>query len=308
MATNLDGSPASPTMGPQATPDEIKAYINQNMPEMSYLLDNPEVFDTIVKWAHDDAPDTDLVSRLRQTSYWKTNSPESRAWDDLKSSDPAAAQEKAFTTASMVQRTYQTAGVTISPEQAFQVADQYIRSGWTADDLNRNIASAAQTAGQETNKETLDAQQMQSQASQYGVTMPPTTANGFAAQMAAGTMDTDGFNVWLQAQAKARWANNPDVTAAIGKGVTPNDFFASARQTIATTLELNPDQVDVFNGQFASATSYVDPKTNQIRPMTTSEVRNLAMQDDRVTQTQWFKDADTSMSTNLVKMFGKAPA
>jgi hypothetical protein len=290
-----------------ASPEEIRTYIERNMPEMAYLLDIPEVADVVVGWVRDDAPDEDLAPRIRQTAYYRTNAPSARQWDQMIVADPALAGVTLMRKMGEVGRAFSQHGeIFLTPEEQWSIADQAIRGGWDEADLNRFIVERFRTKGQTTLGARLGADEIQATAKKYGLPMSRQTAEEWATQMQLGVMNEDGFENYLRDQTRFWWADHPNVIKFVEGGGTPADYFSPLKDTIADTLELNPADIDVFDPQWRQVTDFVD-EAGARRSMTPNEARKFAMKDDRVKQTQWYQQTKTNWAGTLGRTFDVIP-
>src|SRR5690606_40578558 len=89
------GSTAGSTLPPNATPQQIEAYIRDEYPNMAGYLSIPEIRDILIQAARDEASgspwsDTKLRNRIQSTEWWRTHSSSSREALFLQETDPAS--------------------------------------------------------------------------------------------------------------------------------------------------------------------------------------------------------------------------
>jgi hypothetical protein len=65
--------------------------------------------------------------------------------------------------------------------------------------------------------------------------------------------------------------------------------------------------VDVFSGQFATVTDFYDPDQKKHRTMTAAEARRLALKDDRVKKTEWYRREDANWTQGIGRILNVLP-
>jgi hypothetical protein len=274
------------------------------------LLQNDEIkwiaYDAAIKGA----PAEETMSRIRQTNYWRTHSPESRNFDALLATDKAQADRLINSTRMEIDQAYQRQGISKTHDQLDQLTLGYIRGGWTPQDLERSLANEMGSAldngtGIPTGRSAADADTFLAMARDQGLPLSRLSAEKWALDVAAGSATEDTIRARVQGLARGRWQNDPEVLAHIEAGGTADEYFAIHRDTIADILELAPDSIDLFNdGKYAAITQTYDPVAKQKRSMTIGEVAQWARNQDAYKGTRQYKQQDATYQTALLHEFG----
>lgn len=296
---------------PDATPEQIEEYIRQHYSDVAMFLANPEIRDLAFKAAREDWGGTKLTHEFRQTEYYKTHGPYSRAFDALIGEDGGAAGALVDTAKVVLGNEMSKLGVTMDDAQLGSAAKQALRNGWIALETGQ-IANPQmirqfglfvlgnQTAGGGLPPGTVAAQadSLTAKARQFLVPINRADAEAWATKIASGAATEEVFLSWVQTLAKARFAGQDDLTAAIDQGVTPGDFFRSHVATVAQRLNVAPETIDLTNPQWSWLTEVVDDKGKRRTP-TLTEIDSMARQRPEYEDTDEYLESTTSVGMGL---------
>ncbi len=194
-------------------------------------------------------------------------------------------------------------GLNLNGNQIGALAVQAAQFGWsdeqTLDAILRNVSWGSLEGG----TITADRDRVKAIAGRYLVNIGDSTAQDWALRIARGEMTEDGVASILQSQAKARWGYMGDL---IDQGIAPADFFAPVKATIANTLEITDDEVDLMAPQYLKMLEVHDPKTGQLRAATLNEAMLSARLDPRWAGTKNAQELTASATTSIAEKFGRA--
>lgn len=148
----------------------------------------------------------------------------------------------------------------------------------------------------------VSADQIKQMGQQFMVPLSDATAQDYALKIAKGELDVNGVQSVLQAQATARFSWMGDL---IKQGVKPIDYLNPIRDTIANTLELDPNAVNLNDPNYAQYLEKSDPKTGLTRAVTLTEAQAMARQDPRWAGTQNARDLASSWAVGLKTAFAR---
>ncbi len=306
QTANVAGSgiiPPGQGLGPNASIADLEAYVRKTYGYMSGFLDIPEVRNVLLNGARLGWGSEELYGALSATNWWKTTSASARQWAQLTSEDPASAQAQAQQNAASISDIAKTHGLNLSGAQIGQLAIQAAQYGWsndqTLDAILKNVTWGQVAPG----SMTADVDKVKAIAGQFLVPVADSTAQDWALRIARGELTEDGVKSILQTQAKARWSY---MAPLIDQGVAPADFFAPIRDTIANTLEIGSNQIDMTSPQYLKMLEVRDPKTGELRAATLNEAMLSARKDPRWAATKNAQDLTASMVSGLQKSFGQS--
>lgn len=299
---------------PNASPEQTEQYIKEHFPDLAAYMGDPAVRWLLTAAAQQDWSDDRLLQAFHQTDYWKTHGPESRAFDYLLATDPAAARQKINDAKIAVDQAFQRQGVHKSDTELGEIAKDAIRGGWTQQDIERHVANLLgkdlkEGTGIPAGDAAATANDILLLARRQGLPLSQQTAQQWALDIAAGRETQDGVNAKITALAKSRWQNDADVLKTIENGGTAADYFQPYGDTIASILALNPQAVDVMNDpRYREVLQTYDPTTKEKRSMTLGEVINWARHQDEFKGTREYKSTEAEMDANLNRFFNTVAA
>lgn len=301
------GAFAPAGLPPNATPEQIEAYIRENYPQAAGFLDIPEIRAKLIEAARGQWTGTKLQAEIQATTWWRTNGEAARQFFALKGTDPA--QVKALVDAKVAEITPQLAqlGVTKGLDgKAFNTrdfAEQIIKYGWSQDEVRARLASLLQfTANREGLAQLGSVDQtadrlMQMARSEYYVPISRMDAERWAIDIFAGRKTEDTLRDYLANMAEARF---PGIRE---QGFTPGDYMTPVRNIIAETLEMNPADVDLLDRRWSEVLQY-QGADGKLRPMSLAEAERYARSRAEYQHTKGAKAEAASMAETLAKTFG----
>lgn len=301
------GAPAAGSLPANATPQQVEQFIKDNYPSEAAFLDIPEVRDILNQAAQADAAgdpwsQTKLDARVQNTNWYKTTGGNARAFLLLQKTDPASAEQQIQQKMAELASQLYTTGLDVGDLHAY--AENAIKTGMTADqitqDIKRKLDTQSNATGlkQGSQPDVIADHLMQEARSDYFVPLSRMDVEKWAIDINAGLRTEDQFKNYLQDQANARF---PGLKAL---GITPGEYLAPIRNTIADTLELQPGDVDLLNPKFAAVLQ--QPDANGLtRPMTISEAQKWARSMPDYQYTKGANDQASQFAETLGRTFGR---
>lgn len=289
-------------LGANASIAELEAYIRKTYGYMSGFLNIPEVRTVLLDAARKGSGPDELYGMLSATNWWKTSSAASRQWQQLLSEDPATAKAQAATVAASINDIAKSHGLALSAQQIGDLAMQASQFGWSQTETLNAILKNVQWGKVEGGTLTATVDQIKQVAGDYMVGMSDATAQGWSTRIASGELTIDGVRSILQQQAVARW---PYMADLIGQGLTPKDYFAAPRDTIASTLEVGADTIDMMDPKYLKMLEVRDPKSGELRAATMNEAMLAARRMPEWASTKNAQDLTANMVSGLQQAFGR---
>lgn len=304
---------AAGNTGDPATDADIDAFVRKNYPYLAGYLAHPEIGPILRQAAVEGWDSARLQGAVSATNWWKTTSATARTFDAEMNLDPATAMQKVTAKEAELQRQAAQLGLTIGGDVTMPdgsvltgarfLAIQSLREGWTPQDITKRLlvygaydVTKTQTGG--IMKATAD--DVIKLAGDYMLPMSTTAANGYAKQLAEGTITIEGIESILREQAAGRF---PGLADSIRRGVKPAQFFDSYKQQIGALLEMDPDQIDLMSPKWAAVVDTVGADGSR-RPMTLYEVQKYVRSTPEYDSTHNAYEEAVQLGEVLGKTFG----
>lgn len=246
------------------------------------------------------------IQRLtRFTDWWRDNSGYTREFQqDYYDASPEGQKAMLEVTVLNIESVLRDLGQigAFSEEQIYDLAYeiQSVNQHATDVQLRRAVIAHIESDLEESATSTTaqTANDLQSLARKYFVTLSDEQASDYSMQIYAGTMSEDQLEMMWRDQASSRF---PTLSNYLSDGFTVADYFASYESEMSNMLDR---PVDLYT-EFPQVFDYV-ADTGEQRPMTFGEMREFARRMPEWQQSQQGQDSARSMSFALAQMFGQA--
>lgn len=241
---------------------------------------------------------------LRQSDWFKKHSDVWRKNTALKYSDPATYQDRLNQSVSQFQNLAGSLGVHLDRGGVHQLAERALLfgldEGQVRDILAGYVKPSAQgdyggdLAGIEHNLNTT--------AARNGIKLSPAQMQGWMRAVARGDSSEEEFQQSIRQMAASTFSLYGD---QIKGGSDLADIASPYMQAMASTLELNPGQLSLFDPTIRKAlTGVQDPKTKQYNPMSVTSFEDQLRQDKRWQFTQTAQDQARGYTAALSNAWG----
>jgi hypothetical protein len=296
----------------------LDAYIRQNYPSEAWLLDVPEVKNTLEQGVVQGLNETQIKAQLQNTAWWKHTSQAQIAFLNLSHATPEELNfgnpgSKASQALAHVQTLVAATGLVALPAATLkQIALASMQYGWSDDQIQQRLGSLAWVkpiyGGGVTSNDPALLDQVKAMAGKYLYNPSDDVLNSYLRGLASKTMTMATFQSFLARQAAAKY---PDMAQAIQAGQTPGDIVEPLRQEAARTMEVAPNSINFISDPFyAKVLSYRPPpsaagKQQAARLMSSSEMDNYLRSSEQWSHTQAARDQAAGLARNIVTTFGK---
>lgn len=286
----------------------LKEDVLEHFPQLAWALDIPDIKGVLEKAVAEGWDSARLQAGIQDTPWWKGTEPSRRKFEDRVRTDPAGINEEQRTLQAKLWDVARSTGANLDPQAISDVSRWAIQWGWNEDQMRDEVIRRSRERGYQGpdgNAGIIQSSMsaMQQFARTYHVALDDNTAFSWANQIAAGERKLEDFQPMMTQWAKSRYSYSPEISQAIDKGITPEDFFQPYKQEISKYLEVAPESIDVTNPQWQAMTEVVDPKTGQRRIGSIAEVGKAARQDPRWRTTQNGQAAGSKLVGAMSKMF-----
>jgi hypothetical protein len=192
-------------------------------------------------------------------------------------------------------------GVQVDSGTLDAIANDAWRNGWANDQDRVQQAilahfDASKGLGQGSIAGT--AASIRAKMKRYGLPASDAAVAQWSLQITNGTLDPDALNQMIMDQAKAKY---PHLADMIDKGLTPDDYYQPFKQTLASELELNPEDINFDSPEW----SPVIDGGGTGKPMTLTEARRFARSKDAWRNTDAANRQPANMEMFILRAFGK---
>lgn len=227
---------------------------------------------------------------LRQTDWFKTHSDVWRKNTALKYSDPASYNERLNQQTSQFENLATSLGVHLDPSMNRQLAEQALLFGWDEGQV-KNVLSQyvapSQTGDYGGDLASVE-HNLNSLAYQNGIKLSPQQLQGWMQSIANGNASEEELSTQIRDIAAKTFSLYGD---QIRGGANLMDIASPYVQAMASTLELNPNNLDLFDPNIRQAlTGSLNDKTGQYEPMSVTKFEDSLRQDKRWQYTQTAQD------------------
>jgi hypothetical protein len=255
-------------------PKDWETAAAEMYPEYYAIVKNvPEIADLLRRSLGPPAwSEQKFQAELRATNWWKTTTASARQWDAASALDPATYQARVDEAATAINQEALGYGIRLSEETAQQLALDSLRLGWGTQTITNAIgmrATEGGSVGATQLREGYYGQEVRRIARGYGVTLADETFNSFVNRIAVGDENFSSFQNYALSVAKSLY---PTLTAQFDAGRTFDDAVAPYKEIAASTLELNPNDIDFMDPKWVTPITYMpDPQTGEQRLMNLAE-------------------------------------
>lgn len=280
--------------------------IRENYPQYAWAINDPELGPLLREAVNPAQPfsATHFRAKLMATKWWRTRSESQRAWDILKHTDPGAANQSRAQFMTQLYNLAGKLGVNLTSAQKRWITESALQRGLGADS-QEVMAGLARIYGNKTGGGQLGASRRQVQQmarNEYMVPVSQREMNSWGNGLVLGTRTEEAIRMEMAKRAASRY---PHLKTELIAGKSMRDLFDGHIQTIAEELELDPQNVNLMDARWNKVLDTYDSGANVHRAATLSETMSLARRDNRFWKTTNGRAMGSSLSTMLLKEFGK---
>lgn len=320
--TGTAGGGLGDDLPPDASPQEVEAYLRRNYPDVAPFLQNEEIKNLVFSSVKDGSLENpnEFMHRFRQTDYYRTHSPQARRLDALLGTDRNAAIRAIEGAKEIVADAATRAGLTLNDQQLGEAAKNALKQGYVSfsedgtvgvgstDGLNEWVAGGLrfqrELGGDLQGGEIgMSVDAVLALAKKYLVPITQRQAEDMALRMMDGSESQDSVEQWLRGLAEDRFLGQDKVLASLAAGRTPEQHFSSHVATVANTLELAESEIDLTDPKWSWLIEVRDEKGN-VRTPSLAEVGLAARARPEFAETRQYKSTDAEYGVGLSRFLG----
>lgn len=271
---------------------------------LSYALFKafPELDDLLHKAVNNNWTPSKFQVELRQTNWFKNHSDIWREAKALKFSDPATFQERLGNAETRVESLAGAVGVDLSKKAKNVLSRRALLFGLDDDQLRDVLAkyvkpSHGHYGGDLSAVET----ELRQVAARNGVRLQKDQLNRWMKNIVRGDASTEQFVTSVRDMAARQFGLYGE---QIKQGMDLQDVATPYIQSMASILELNPGQLDMFDPKIRKAMSGVRNKKGEVSAMSITDFEDFLRTDRRYAHTEQARNQATEYAIKLGEAFG----
>ena len=285
----------------------VREDVMESYPTLAFLLGDPEIGPLLTAAVDPNqgySPQT-FQAKLYQTNWWKNQSDTQREWLIKSQTDKGTANQQRSSYWAELDALAKRMGVSLTNAEIRWISEIALAQGWSLDSAQLRQAIVKQWRGTDYGAGQIgaDSQTIRALATgQFFRPMSTNEAHELARRVAAGTDTLESIQTRLRTEAAERF---PHLRDRLGEGMTVAQIVEPYRQIVAEELEMGDvSEVNMSNPTWRKLLG-VNQGDGKMRMMTESEVISMARSQDRWWKTSRGRQADASMTTSLMGIFGK---
>jgi hypothetical protein len=220
-----------------------------------------------------------------------------------KTSDPATYNVRLSQTLAALTDQAHKMGANLTTSQLKTLADHALLSGYTDSQIQNSLSSyVTMNNGQYYGEANTNALNLQQMAWRNGIKMSDASLQNWVHQIAAGNSTAQDFQTYARNQAATL---APGLAGELKSGQDLYDLASPYIQSMASTLELNPAQLDLFDPKIRGALNMTGAD-GKATTQTLGDFENSLRHDPRYLQTQGAQNSFSATAHSILSSFGFA--
>lgn len=304
-STGGGGSPVS-TSGADIRPTQDKLSATDLAEKYGFasavLRSNKEIsrlFDQAIagQWSA-----ANFIAKFRSTKYYKNHGEKWRTTEALRLTDPKTYQTEWNAAKAEVSTTASALGATLSESTLTNVVNAYYRQGYNPQQLNtllsRYIFVKDGVLGGQAGKNVQDLKEL---ARANGVQYNGDWFNNASRAVIAGKSTMQDYENAIREQAASAF---PVYAEQIKAGQNVADIASPYVQRMSALLEINSNDIDLFDNSIKQALSGRNPETGKAETKSLWQFENDLRKDPRWQYTNNAREATSSITNGILKRWG----
>lgn len=241
-------------------------------------------------------------TELRQSKWFKTHSDVWRKNTALKYADPASYRQRVDASVVGVRNLMDALGVGLNPAGLRTMAERAVLFGWDEGAIRDQLSAYVKPSQGEYGGDLAGAQKnLETLAYQNGIKLSPTQLQNWMVSIARGDGGEEEFGAQIRNIAAQTFSLYGD---QIQGGSNMMDVATPYIQAMASKLELNPGQLDLFDPTIRKALTGVQDDKGVYQPMSVTSFEDTLRKDKRWQFTQDAQDQARGYVSALSKAWG----
>lgn len=280
--------------------------ITERYPQFAAFFNHPELGPLLQEAADNGYDAVTLQGKLHQTPWWQKNWADIRQLEVLKTTDPAEYWNRYEQTKYEVETLFADLGVNTkdNPNLAGDLANEWMKRGkddwFLYSELGRLMAKDPSLVS--------DGGSLAAKKSKYRE-----IASEYLYDFDDGALNNMAVSEWQQRDSEEAIRNRMRLRAIrefghledeLKRGMTVRQIASPLINTIAKTLEISPDDIDLGSQKYRQLIDYVDTDSGKRRMMTLTEAERFARRQESFQYTKTARDESHEMALKLMETMG----
>lgn len=270
----------------------------------NFLKSVPELWTFFQQAVADGWEPQKFIAEVQGTKWYRKTADTAREWIALQAADPATAKQRLDERKLSVQTLAQQMGLDTSDINMKAMALSSIMAGWNDTQLRRHLTATYHYQAAATGKGAANTTEnsINELAASYVIPVSNQAKEGWIKQVLNGSATLDDFHAWAADQARSLY---PQMTGAIDRGITVDQYLDPYRQLASKELGMSPDQVDWLSPKWSDVLGHPDDKGNRkIMSLQDWQVKIRTDKKYGWDDTQGARDAIDDLRNKFSDMFG----
>lgn len=242
-----------------------------------------------------------FIAEFRDSTWFKTHGATYRANLAQKTSDPATWGVRLSQTIAALADKAHSMGAQLTSAQLKTLADHALLSGYTDAQVQNSLGAYVKMAnGQYYGDANTNALTLQQSAWRNGIKIAPGTLNSWVQQIASGNRTAADYQTYVRAQAATL---APGYADQLKSGQDLYDLASPYMQQMASTLEIPPTKIDLFDPTIRNALNFKG-QDGKVTSQTMGDFEQSLRNDPRYVKTQGAQDLFSQTAHNILSSFG----
>lgn len=195
---------------------------------------------------------TKFTAEIQQTAWWRQHGSQIRQRAIQKATDPASYNQDFSTARNRVMQMASQMGLTLDPHTRDIAANNLLNLSWSDVDLHNFVGGHGRPLRSDlpTGEYSQVQDKIKQAAAQYGIRVGDGYVNGAVRAVLSGHYTVETYVSQFRKSAKSAF---PSLAREIDAGLTVDQIAEPYKQTMAQTLEISPDSVNLFTPQIRQA-------------------------------------------------------
>ena len=302
VTNNGQASTPTPVTDPailaKLSPEEQASNYGWNY---SFLKSQPDLSSIFTQAVNESWSDNKFEAAVKQTPFWQNNADTVRNAMVLKQTDPSTYNADVQASMVHIQDLAAKAGAPITSAQLCRIAEQAVMFGMSDEQLNNTIGQYVDfIGGTLTGAAGVFAHNMKQYASDMGVDISDQSLKTNASLIARGLSTEQDYKDFINEQSKSLF---PAFSSQIDAGQSIRNIANPYVQTMAQTLEMNPNSIDIKDPTIMSAMNGLNSQGQPVGKTITDFEQSLRG-DPRWNSTQQAQDQAMAVSKQVLQNMG----
>lgn len=271
---------------------------------LAFMKSEPELWALFQKAVKQNFTPSMFEAEYKSTKYYKDHTAAYRTADEKRVGDNATWLQDVAKQKESLQDMSAKMGANLSDKVLSKMANDTLLYGWSPDQLQDKLAKFVEVQGETGHyggEAGINEDALRRLGMDYGQRISSSSLQKWVVNMARGEATVNDFKAEMQKQAETRY---PPYKEQVRKGMTMRQIADPYIEQMAATLELNPENIDLFDSHIQGVLTGPNADSNKQGETNTYDFGRQLRQDPRWLRTKNAQDRSMSVTTKLLQDWG----